>query len=357
MKVTKFGNIVREVKVNVDRDNNPYEFYIAGDHMDSEDLTIHRKGKFSTDDVGPAFTRIFKPGQILYGSRRTYLKKIAVADFEGICANTTFVIETKDDNVFLQSLLPFIMLSDKFTEWSVSHSKGSTNPYVLFSDLASYEFELPSLEEQRVLAEKLWAAYRLKESYKRLLAATDEMVKSQFIEMFDFEDLTLSNPSNNFSKKCYDDTSSATKVAAEYYQKSGRYAIYDQSQDCDIAGFTDSEEGLCYNYPAVLFGDHSRVVKYINQPFYIGADGVKIIRPKEEDLLPEFLYYDLLYHNIPNTGYNRHFKYVKMLRLTEATIDKQKQFLQIAHQADKSKFELRRSIDAIDKVIKSLING
>ena len=181
--------------------------------------------------------------------------------------------------------------------------------------------------------------------------------KSQFIEMFDFEDLTLSNPSNSFSKKCYDDTSSATKVAAADYQKSGRYAIYDQSQDCNIAGFTDSEEGLCYNYPAVLFGDHSRVVKYINQPFYIGADGVKIIHPKEEDLLPEFLYYDLLYHNIPNTGYNRHFKYVKMLRLTEATIDKQKQFLQIAHQADKSEFELRKSIEAIDQVIKSLING
>ena len=97
-------------------------------------------------------------------------------------------------------------------------------------------------------------------------------------------------------------------------------------------------------------------MKYINQPFYIGADGVKIIRPKEEDLLPEFLYYDLLYHNIPNTGYNRHFKYVKMLRLTEATIDKQKLFLQIAHQADKSEFELRKSIEAIDQVIKSLIN-
>ena len=68
--------------------------------------------------------------------------------------------------------------------------------------------------------------------------------KSQFIEMFDFEDLTLSNPSNSFSKKCYDDTSSATKVAAADYQKSGRYAIYDQSQDCNIAGYTDSEKGL-----------------------------------------------------------------------------------------------------------------
>lgn len=152
--------------------------------MDSEDLTIHRKGCFTTDDVGPAFIRVFKPGQILYGSRRTYLKKIAVADFEGVCANTTFVFETKDPHAFEQRLLPFIMLSKDFTTWSIAKSKGSTNPYVLFSDLADFEFELPPLEEQKVLVDKLWAAYRLKEAYKKLLVATDEMVKSQFIEMY-----------------------------------------------------------------------------------------------------------------------------------------------------------------------------
>ena len=71
MAIIKFGDIVRDVKINVDRSNNPYSHYVAGDHMDSEDLTIHRCGNFATDDVGPAFTRIFKPGQILYGSRRT----------------------------------------------------------------------------------------------------------------------------------------------------------------------------------------------------------------------------------------------------------------------------------------------
>ena len=184
MAIVKFGDIVRDVKINVDRANNPYEHYVAGDHMDSEDLTIHRYGSFETDDVGPAFTRIFKPGQILYGSRRTYLKKVAVADFEGICANTTFVLESKDEALFDNRLLPFIMLSDAFTRWSIAHSKGSTNPYVLFSDLADYEFDLPPLAEQKVLADKLWAAYRLKESYKKLLTATEEMVKSQFIEMF-----------------------------------------------------------------------------------------------------------------------------------------------------------------------------
>ena len=161
---------------------------------------------------------------------------------------------------------------------------------------------------------------------------------SQFIEMFDFHDLNLNSPSNDFESLCYDDTSSATKIPAGDYLSSGKYAIYDQAQDNAIAGYTDSEQGLCNNYPAVLFGDHSRVIKYISEPFFIGADGVKIIRSKSDDLLPEFLYHDLKYHDIPNTGYNRHFKYVKMLSLTKASVDEQKMFLSIAHQADKSEF-------------------
>ena len=356
MAIVKFGDIVRDVKINVDRANNPYEHYVAGDHMDSEDLTIHRYGNFETDDVGPAFTRIFKPGQILYGSRRTYLKKVAVADFEGICANTTFVLESKDYSLFDNRLLPFIMLSDAFTRWSIAHSKGSTNPYVLFSDLADYEFDLPPIEEQKVLADKLWAAYRLKESYKKLLTATEEMVKSQFIEMFDFHELNFNSPSKDFESICLDDTSSATKIPAAEYLQEGKYAVYDQAQEKDIAGYSNTEQGLCRNYPAVLFGDHSRVVKYINEPFFIGADGVKIIRPRKDNLIPEFLYYDLKYHNIPNTGYNRHFKYIKMISLTKASLEEQSQFLSIAHQADKSGSGGRESVALMGKVKKSLIN-
>ncbi len=184
MRRVKFGDVVREVKDKIDRADNPYEFYVAGDHMDTEDLKIRRRGRFATDDVGPAFTRVFKPGQILYGSRRTYLKKVCVADFEGITANTTFVLETKDENVLLQRLLPFLMLGDRFTAWSIKHSKGSTNPYVLFGDLADYEFDLPPMDEQKKLAELLWAANDLKESYKKAITATDEMLKAKFREMF-----------------------------------------------------------------------------------------------------------------------------------------------------------------------------
>ena len=181
MAKVKFGDVVRETKGKVDRNNNPYEFYVAGDHMDSEDLTIHRHGCFATDDVGPAFIREFKRGQVLYGSRRTYLKKVAVADFDGVTANTTFVLETKDQGVLMQELLPFIMLSEGFTAWSVGKSKGSTNPYVLFSDLADYEFELPPIALQKELSDLLWQMFRLQEQYNRLIKASDELVKSQFL--------------------------------------------------------------------------------------------------------------------------------------------------------------------------------
>ena len=180
----KFGEIVKEVKEKVDRNNNPYDYFIAGDHMDTDELHLLRRGTFKGSDVGPAFIRIFKPGQVLYGSRRTYLRKVAVADFEGVTANTTFVLESKDESVLLQRLLPFIMQADRFVQHSIKHSKGSTNPYVLFSDLADFEFELPDMAKQKELAEILWAMDATKRAYQKLLAATDELVKAQFVEMF-----------------------------------------------------------------------------------------------------------------------------------------------------------------------------
>lgn len=179
-----FGDVVKEVKVNIDRKNDTHEYFIAGEHMESENIHITKRGRFATSDVGPAFIRLFKPGQILYGSRRTYLKKVAVADFEGITSNTTFVLETKDPTVMMQELLPFIMLTDEFTEYAINNSKGSTNPYILFSDLAAYEFNLPDMSAQKRLVAKLLACDRAKEAYKKQLTITNELVKSQFIEMF-----------------------------------------------------------------------------------------------------------------------------------------------------------------------------
>jgi hypothetical protein len=134
----RFGDVVREVKDTVDRDTTDLTRFIAGEHMGSEDLHLRTWGDINGDYLGPAFHRIFRKGQVLYGSRRTYLKKVAVASFDGICANTTFVLESRDPDVLLPELLPFVMLTDAFTQHSVRESKGSVNPYINWKDSSCF---------------------------------------------------------------------------------------------------------------------------------------------------------------------------------------------------------------------------
>jgi type I restriction enzyme S subunit len=154
----KFGDVVRQVKERVEPETSGLERYVAGDHMDTDDLRIRRWGEIGSGYLGPAFHMRFRPGQVLYGSRRTYLRKVAVADFDGICANTTFVLEPKNAEELLPEFLPFLMQTDAFNEFSVKNSKGSVNPYINFSDLARFEFALPPLNEQRSAVTVLQAA-------------------------------------------------------------------------------------------------------------------------------------------------------------------------------------------------------
>jgi len=183
-KMARFGDVVRQCKEKVDRDNNPFERYVEGGHMDSENIHIRRWGEFGMDYVGPAFHRIFRKGQVLYGSRRTYLKKVALAEFDGITANTTFVCETIDQKVFLQELLPFLMLTDSFTEHSIRESKGSTNPYINWPDIAKYEFPLPPLDEQKRIAEILWAADEVAEQWQQVSNILDLLMSVYRFELF-----------------------------------------------------------------------------------------------------------------------------------------------------------------------------
>jgi type I restriction enzyme S subunit len=146
----RFGDVVRQVKDRVDPETAGLKRYVAGEHMDTDDLVIRRWGDVGDGYLGPAFHRRFQPGNVLYGSRRTYLRKVAVPDFEGICANTTFVLEPNSEDL-LPGFLPYVMSTDRFHAHSIQQSKGSVNPYVNFRDLVWYEFPLPPIEQQRML--------------------------------------------------------------------------------------------------------------------------------------------------------------------------------------------------------------
>ena len=179
-----FGDVVRQVKDKVDPDESALERYVAGEHMDTDDLRIRHWGEIGDGYLGPAFHMQFKPGHVLYGSRRTYLRKVAVADFSGITANTTYVLESVDPDVLLPELLPFIMQSRPFIDHSVRESKGSVNPYINFSDIAWYEFKLPPPPEQARLLNVLAAAeakyQSLRDLQHSLAIATTSLLDAVF---------------------------------------------------------------------------------------------------------------------------------------------------------------------------------
>lgn len=155
----KLGEIARESRETFKGDKTGIPI-VGLEHLIPQELT------FSNHDVDTdnTFSKFFHKGQILFGRRRAYLKKAAVAEFDGICSRDITVIEAIPGKVE-KDLLPFIIQNDALFDYAVSRSLGGLSPRVKWEELADYEFDLPPLEEQKVLADKLWAAYRLKEGY------------------------------------------------------------------------------------------------------------------------------------------------------------------------------------------------
>ena len=129
------------------------------------------------------FTKVFRKGNVLFGRRRAYLKKAAVAPFDGVCSGDITVIEARQDKV-LPELLPFIIQNDALFAFAVEKSAGSLSPRVKWEHLKNFEFELPEMSKQRTLAEVLWSIDATKKAYQKLIKQTDELVKSQFMEQF-----------------------------------------------------------------------------------------------------------------------------------------------------------------------------
>ncbi|MBO1872042.1 restriction endonuclease subunit S [Lachnoanaerobaculum sp. Marseille-Q4761] len=122
----------------------------------------------------------------------------------------------------------------------------------------------------------------------------------------------------------FDDyTSRCRKIPKEEYLSNGKYIVIDQGQN-NIAGYTNIDDGLFEDVPAIVFGDHTRIIKYVDEPFFLGADGVKLLKSKIEDANYKYLYYVLRNARIPDTGYNRHFKWLKEINLEYKDAESQK---------------------------------
>ncbi len=149
-----------------------------------------------------------------------------------------------------------------------------------------------------------------------------------------------------------DVTKTGTKIPQEKYLPIGQYPIVDQGKSA-IAGWWDDNDGIFEDVPAIIFGDHTRAIKYMVEPFFIGADGVKILRPANTKDNPKYLYYALQAAKIPDLGYSRHFKAVKELNIRTYSRSKQDEIVRMLEKLDYLIEQRLIEITCLDDLVKS----
>ena len=364
--IVKLGDIARECKCTSDNKECPI---VGLEHLEPKELLL----KNSSTDPNTTFTKAFKAGQILFGRRRSYQQKASVATFDGICSGDITVIEAIPEKVEPR-LLPFIIQNEAFFNYSIIGSAGGLSPRVKWQHLANYEFDLPSLDEQKVLADKLWAAYEVKESYKNLLAQTDKLLHAQFEKMFG--DMAV-NPFNWGMKHLKDIASYSIGLTYSPDDVSedgiivlrsgniqeGRLSLEDLVKvKCDIPEklFVKPNDILMCsrNGSAALVGKVAKI-DTIKEPMTFGAF-MTIIRSG---------YSDYLYMYFQSKAFRDAIAYGKsstMNQITQKMLDnvvltipnddtKLLEWSNFAEQSEKTKASLNKGIEAIEAVIRSLI--
>ena len=169
-KSYKFEDIVTNIKEKAKPNACDEIPYIGLEHLQSESFEIPLYGT-SNDITGEKF--LIKKGDVLFGKRRAYQRKVGIAPFGGIFSAHGMVLRSKP-NIIIKELLPFFIRSDIFMNRAISMSVGSLSPTVNWSELKNETFNLPPIEEQEHIAELLWAAEENFEKQKELSSSLAE---------------------------------------------------------------------------------------------------------------------------------------------------------------------------------------
>ena len=354
MGVVKLGDVARESRLKWTKSKQDVPI-VGLEHLIPDEI------RFDAYDINTdnTFSKRFVKGQVLFGRRRAYQRKAAIAEFDGICSGDITVIEAIEGKM-VPELLPFIIQTPVFFDYANRGSAGSLSPRVKWEHLVDYEFELPPLEEQKILADKLWAAYRLKEAYKKLLDATDEMVKSQFIEMFG----TVENNTHNFPimtigefANCFAGATPSTSHP-EYWENGRiRWMSSGEVHKGHVEDTDSRITELGYKSASTrMVPIHSIVIAIAGQGKTRGTVAITEVDLCTNQSLcaivpDERVNYSYLYHNLQgrylelrglsgdvNGRGGLNLKIIQKIPVILPPIEKQQQFASIAQQADKSKF-------------------
>ena len=176
----RFDDVVENLNETCDPAEAGLERVVAMEHLEPGSLHIRAWGNVAD---GTTFTRRCRPGQVLFGKRRAYQRKVAVAEFDAVVSGDIYVLAPKGDRL-LPELLPFLCLSERFFQHAVGTSAGSLSPRTNWSSLASFEFDLPPLDQQRRIAEILWAMDETKQAYEKTSLVAAVVRRTRMKEFF-----------------------------------------------------------------------------------------------------------------------------------------------------------------------------
>lgn len=226
----RFDQIAINCKEKAKAEEIDISNYIGLEHLDSGSLHVSRWGSvvpIKGDKI------VMHTGDVLFGKRNAYLKRAAIAPHDGAFSAHGMIFRPRED-VVDKDFFPLFIASDYFFDTAIRISVGSLSPTVNWRDLKDQEFELPDLETQRKLAEMLWSMNDTIEAYKKLISATDELVKSQFMELFGDPKINpFSWPTAAIGDIC--DIKSGTTLPAEIENEGGEVA-YIKVADMNLRG-------------------------------------------------------------------------------------------------------------------------
>ena len=372
MSKVKLGDVAIEHKETCKGSKDGYPI-VGLEHLVPEEVTL------TTWDEGSdnTFTKMFRKGHVLFGRRRAYLKKAAVAPFDGICSGDITVIEAIPDRI-LPELLPFIIQNDDLFDFAVGKSAGSLSPRVKWEYLKNYEFELPDMDKQRELAELLWAMDATKKSYQKLIAATDELVKSQFMEQFvietPYERTRLGDHISQIRGVSYKPADLRPSLSEESVLllranniSAGRInhdeVQYVAKEKVSIVQLIQAGDILmCASSGSLEHVGKAAICLPSIEGETFGAF-CKLIRPKG-DLLPEYIaayletdeYREIIMQLACGSNINNlKTEHIDELQIPTPPAEVQEAFVSFLRQSDKSKFELEQALSELTATYKRII--
>jgi len=349
------GDVAKERKETCKVSKNGYPI-VGLEHLIPEEINLSAWD----EDKENTFTKIFRKGDVLFGRRRAYLKKAAVAPFDGICSGDITVIEAIPEKI-LPELLPFIIQNDAFFNYAINKSAGSLSPRVKWEHLKNYEFELPDMDKQRELAKVLWAMEGTKRSYQKLLEKTDELVNAQFIEMFGDPNKATASVSLEEAFEIRNDLRKPLNDAVRSKMHTGElYPYYGANGQVDsINEYLMDCTALCLAEDCGAYGAGEATSYIITGKSWVNNHAHVLIPRECCDVEFANVYFKLLDMTKYVTGTTR-------LKLTQSKlkeipfllppIDAQKQFTAFARQADKSRKELEETLTELVATYKKIIS-